>query len=498
MTATTSSPLLADLLNRHRDQLAEIPEHGDTQGGAYLRISEDREGDELGIDRHFQDLLTLFKARGWALDRRHVFVDNDLSAAGKKDRPDFVRMLGCIERGELKVITAWMLDRLLRNRRDQVWLYEACEQAGMLMSFARGSDLDMTTAIGQQIADIMAATARGEIKIKGERHKRAYLQAAQAGKPAPGSVPFGFMPDRITHHPEQAAAIEAAYASILAGGSLAGVARRWNEAGLLSGRIGTGKLQAGKPSQWSACTVRALLLKPRNAGLREYLGEIVGPAQWAPIVPEETWRAACYLLCDSSRKSSPQSAKRLLSGIALCGRKGCGVPCNAGTTNTGVFTYRCRSRGHVARRGDIIDKFVEATIVERLSRKDAIGLLRAKHKIPDVEQLRTKANTLRTKMRMLALEFADDDDMTSAQFRTANERLKQRIAEIEQQLDEAGRVSVLADLIGVDDVQAAWDAMADDPDRQRAVIDAMMTVTLLPVGQGARKFDPESIRIDWK
>ena len=34
--------------------------------------------------------------------------------------------------------------------------------------------------------------------------------------------------------------------------------------------------------------------------------------------------------------------------------------------------------------------------------------------------------------------------------------------------------------------------------RSRAVIDALMTVTLLSPGQGARKFDPGTVRIDWK
>src|SRR5207253_6489215 len=87
------------LLDRYRDLLSEIPTQGAMPGAIYLRISEDREGDELGIDRHFEDLLTLFKARRFALDREHIFIDNDLTATGRKHRPDFVNLVRAIEAG---------------------------------------------------------------------------------------------------------------------------------------------------------------------------------------------------------------------------------------------------------------------------------------------------------------------------------------------------------------------------------------------------------------
>src|SRR5438067_2268156 len=120
------------LLDRYRDLLSEIPTQGAMPGAIYLRISEDREGDELGIDRHLEDLLTLFKARAFALAPEHVFIDNDLSASGKKNRPGFVNLVRAVEAGKLKVISAWMLDRFLRNRHDQLWLYESAEKASIM------------------------------------------------------------------------------------------------------------------------------------------------------------------------------------------------------------------------------------------------------------------------------------------------------------------------------------------------------------------------------
>jgi site-specific DNA recombinase len=57
-------------------------------------------------------------------------------------------------------------------------------------------------------------------------------------------------------------------------------------------------------------------------------------------------------------------------------------------------------------------------------------------------------------------------------------------------------VSVLGGLVGVDDVRAVWDGL--ELDRRRAVIDALMTITLDSPGRGARVFDPDTVQIEWK
>jgi site-specific DNA recombinase len=60
--------------------------------------------------------------------------------------------------------------------------------------------------------------------------------------------------------------------------------------------------------------------------------------------------------------------------------------------------------------------------------------------------------------------------------------------------------SPLAGFAGSDDVAAAWDAASVS--RRKAVIDVLMTVTLLPAPRGRRPgghyFDPGSINVEWK
>jgi hypothetical protein len=307
-------------------------------------------------------------------------------------------------------------------------------------------------------------------------------------------VPFGFLPDRITHHPQQAPAIRRAYADVLSGATLAGVARRWNADGLQSGRVVTGAIRTGKPSQWNSTTVRAVLLKPRNAGLRAYRGATF-PGAWLPIVPVETWLAAVALLTQTGRRGAPPAAKYLLSGVGVCGV--CGGPVNAGVRRPKYHAYRCRSHlGHVARRGDDVDHFITDLVIGRLAQPDAVTLLAERHPEVDVIGLRGQGSALRSRIELVAVEFADDPAMTPAQFRVMNRRLHEQLAAVELQLAEVGRVDVLTPLVGVDDVQRAWQQLTVD--QQRAVIDTLMFVVLHPVGRGARVFNPDSIQIIWK
>ena len=130
--------------------------------GLYLRISKDMTGEGLAVERQRADGARLVEMRGWKLHRE--YVDNDISAAGRKRRPGFEALLKAVEDGEITVIVSLSLDRLTRNRRDQVRLIETCQQHSVLVALVRGSDVDMTTAVGRAMADMMAVWARMEIE----------------------------------------------------------------------------------------------------------------------------------------------------------------------------------------------------------------------------------------------------------------------------------------------------------------------------------------------
>ena len=51
--------------------------------------------------------------------------------------------------------------------------------------------------------------------------------------------------------------------------------------------------------------VRAILLRPANAGLSTYKGQIVGTGDWPAITDPDTYAAVKALLTDPSRKRGP-------------------------------------------------------------------------------------------------------------------------------------------------------------------------------------------------
>jgi hypothetical protein len=238
--------------------------------------------------------------------------------------------------------------------------------------------------------------------------------------------------------------------------------------------------------------VRDVLLRARYAGLREYHGEVVATGTWKPIVTEETWRAVVAVLTDPARRNTPDTRRKwLLSGLALCH---CGATVNTGRTQHGRRTYKCSATRHLARDAEPIDDLVRGLVVERLSRPDAADLL-VDDERPDVDELRTRAQTLRARLDELAGLFAAGS-VTGSQLAAGTERLRVELADVERGMAHASRADVLGDLVRAADAGKVWDRL--DVDRQRAVVDTLMTVRLLPPGRGVRTFDPASVEITWR
>src|SRR6478735_5573657 len=90
--------------------------HDRLPAAIYTRISRDREGAGLGVDRQEADCRALAERLGW--DVAAVFVDNDISAYSGKPRPQYRAMLEAIKQGRIRGLIAWHPDRLYRRAVD--------------------------------------------------------------------------------------------------------------------------------------------------------------------------------------------------------------------------------------------------------------------------------------------------------------------------------------------------------------------------------------------
>jgi len=440
-----------------------------TTASIYLRQSLDSSGEGMAVDRQERECRELCARLGYDVGRIHV--DNDTSATSGKARPGFDALLASAP----QLIVAWHQDRLLRVMRD---LERVIALDVPVVTVSAGT-FDLSTPSGRAYARTVAAWSQYETEQKAERQKAAHRQRAAAGKPWTTRRPFGFEEDGTTLEPEEADVIRAMYAELLAGVPQAEIVRRLNDRGVTT-TLG---------NAWRQSSVRALLMNPRNAGLRAHNGEIVGPGAWEAIVPEATWRAAVKVMTTKTRTGAGKRTN-LMSGLARCGV--CGSTLRAKRSIHGQRIYACPIRGCVGRDAESVDKLVRAVVVERLSQPDAVDLLAEDH--GDVRQLQAEADAARQALDVLAETFAEGA-MPASAFRAGTERAQARLTEIESAMTRAAAGSPLGDLITANDVAQAWDGLSLA--RQRGVLDALMDITVKTTGRGAR-FRPEDIAIDWK
>jgi site-specific DNA recombinase len=463
-----------------------------TEALLYTRQSRVIGDDEMAVLRQQEDGRKLAELRNWTVAKS--FCDNDITASGKKRRPEFESMLEAIATGRYRAVIGWDMTRLSRNPHDRLRLVTACSKHGVAIALIRGADIDPSTPGGRLVAGILGEVAEHEIAQKADRQHRAARQAEEDGRPYGGRRPFGYEPDKVTVRADEAAALADAYRQVLAGVPLGRIARELNEAGFTT----TQTRRDGTRSPWTAQNLSPVLLAPRYAGLRARTvrpehgrptWEIVGPAVWAPVVTMETWEAVKALLTDPGRRTAPKSGQALLTGVALCGAPGCDATVHGGRTRTGDKTYRCTAvLGHLSRVQAPVDEWVSEVAVARLERADAIDLLAPER--PDLAPVRDKLIAKRAKRRALP-GLWKDGEFSDREYRDLRVELDTEIADLENRLADRGRADLLRPLITADDIRAAWDGYGVD--RQRAVIDALMVVRILPPGRGTRTFRPETV-----
>jgi len=459
------------------------------RAAVYCRISSDRDGERLGVERQEQDLRRICTERGWEVIEP-PYVDNDLSAADpRKVRPEYKRLLEDIKRGAVDAVATWDLDRLTRRPIELEDFVAVCDQAGVTQLAFVGGNVDMGTGDGLLVARIKGAVAAEEVRKTRQRIKRKHQELAERGlSHGGGTRPFGFEEDRVTIREPEAVLIREAASRVLAGETLYAIRKDWIERGVRS--------VTDKP--WSVTGIKAFLTRPRTVGLRQHQGQVIGEASWPAILDRQTWDQVCAVLQDPSRRQPAPSRQYPLRGILHCGE------CDRALTampRGGRRLYGCRKEsggcGHIFISADNVESYVTGRLLPLM---DSPVMRQAVTEGTEDQAAAARAlvveNAADEKMLRLLEDDYGDRAITRQVFLRQSQRITSRIEARLSQIAALRGHSALDRLGG--QVAQQWGSMTSD--EQRAVFLTLITKIRVKraTHHGSNRFDPTRLRFVWQ
>jgi site-specific DNA recombinase len=414
----------------------------------YVRLSPRPDGTYEGVDRQ-EAWGRAYAGQRWPGLPIIVFPDTGLSAGGDDHRPGFATLQEAIASGHIAHV--WAVEQTRLERTELGWFGFAA------IMLAAGLDEVHTDRDGivrlDEVGGIKAVIAAAELRRLKRRVNDTLTDLAAQGRPGGGHhVAYRHTVDdqgraALVPVPEIADAVRWAAEHVLAGWSLSAIAAEMERRGIPTAHGG----------RWSHNNVKGMLIAPMVAGMRVHRGQVIRTGNWEPVLDEPTWRQLRVLL-DRPRRS--MNAKYLLSGVAHCGRDGCGSH----------LTGR-----HQHRRGERIPIYFCAPTVGGCSR---LGV----NAIPLDEHVRDEL--LAELDRRAAFHDALAEDLADSRRRSITNAL----ADLDRQDVELARLWARKQRSA-----AAWSAALDELDAERS----RLTAELAALPPAVVKMDPGELREDW-
>jgi DNA invertase Pin-like site-specific DNA recombinase len=270
---------------------------------AYLRVSSTKGRDPSGesfITTDEQRRAIEAYAAGHGLEVAEWWTDLDQSG-GTLERPEFQKALNRCRNGETGGMIAAKLDRLTRSTIGLGTLIEEA-RAGSWNLIAVDFGLDLFSANGELVANVLGSVAQWERKRRGDDWSAARRSAIERGIPN-GRVPLGYR-KRPNGRPEiverQAAKIREAFRLRAAGTPFSQIAKRF---------------------RWSHSTTRQMLCNEAYIGVARS-GAFLNESAFPAIVSRQAFEAAQEGRTTQPVPEGETTKGLLLLGLARCA--GCG------------------------------------------------------------------------------------------------------------------------------------------------------------------------------
>jgi site-specific DNA recombinase len=452
----------------------------------YLRVSHDPHQRGRSVAEQEADCRLIAEREGWEVVKK--FTDNDRGASryAKGERTAFKQLQAFVSSGKCDVLVCWEASRFQRDLDAYVKLRDLCSKHNVLWSYS-GRLYDLSENDDRFTTGLDALLAEREAGETRKRVLRAVRANAAAGKPH-GRIPYGYEREydkatgellRQVVRKDQAAVVREAARRLIAGETCNAIATDFNKRGLPVSRNG----------KWDLTRVRRLVTNPAYIAKRVHQGKIVGDAVWKPILDEQTFYQCAAIVNDPARKSTNEHAvKYLLSGIATCGV--CGNTLKVQPQRNFYKTYLCR-KFCTARKLEWVDEFVEAVMLARLSKPDALSLF-ADGDGDNSELL----NVIADKRARLDgfYDAASAGEITPTALGRIEGTLLQEIEALESKVTRLDVSPIVYEL--AERPNAVWPKLSLE--QKREAIRCLITVRILPGHSGSKSFDPKTVQVRWR
>ena len=503
---------------------------------SYERISDDDQGRGQGVDDQGLDNQRSMQPGEILVGR---YTDNGVTAADPKiTRHAFERLLVDIRRRKVNRIRVVHLDRLYRRYDDLDRIFALASEYGLEVLCKNSMDLDPFTAAGKLFARNLCNMGQYEVEHSKERIHDRQDARARRGEPANYQRVFGWR-DGVVEIAEECAAIRRATEAALEGRSISSIAVELNRAGIFpvicrcghADRLHVQRICRGMsrdPSTnlksrcacsvftargWTATTVKQMLLRPRNAGLRQHRGQVIdcydpngnpaGPV-WQGVISAEQFRLLQKLFAERTKPAGHNVRKWMLSSLLTCGGASgnCEDKLRIGQGPNRLAYYVCKpppgrprpKRGprHVAILAEQADEIVAAAVLDVIRQNHARpdGLIGDWDDAAAARELMRRIKRVSRKIERNEQRYLDDDDYDPDEYEHQKSVFTARLGELQDELLVIGSCSPFRLFVGVapEQIGTRWAELGRyGPNIQREIVEALYEkITVLP-WQGHQK-----------
>ncbi|MEU6614436.1 recombinase family protein [Streptomyces parvus] len=475
------------------------------RAGIYCRLSYAPDGSLEKVERQEADCRALADRLGWGVSEAHIFPDNSRSAWQRnRSRPQWDRMLRCIEAGEIDAVIVYHGDRLIRQPFDLETLIGISDSRGMRIASPSGTR-DLDSPDDRFILRIEAAQACRESDNISRRVKRALDARLEAGLTQSGGhrafgygvqigtrtklvdgveteVPLYDMSQQVT---EEARILLGAGERVLAGQPQAGVVRWMNTL-----------CTTTEGNAWQTKTLRNLFLAPRSAGLIERDGQL-HEAAWDGIFPREMWESLrrYYATGAELRPHPGRERKYLLSGVGGAQCWNCGSWMSTkpvgGRNRKSARIYYCDTCRKVGRNLEHTEAYVSGRAIRLLNSPELLDELSARAESPGLADELADLERRRDTVRQQIESLADNPEVDAALALVGLASLEKKIAATRAEIGATAERRLLGRMVGITPEQ--WEAT---PISVRATtVRILFGVVILPTQRRGPGFDTNAIRV---